>query len=220
MGIQTITGIVKDTNGDPWANRVVEAAFSDGYVPLSPLNAFARTDTNGKFQLKVDNNTDEVKAAVLRLPDDSLFGFDLDPEDTTLDLGDCIASGVEGAARLLPVPDGIKVYRATLTQTGTGAPVATVLENTFGAEIEWSRNAAGDYRATLAGAFPISKTVVLHNVPTTGIGICCQASRIGDSTIQVLLSALNVDFGEEGISWTGLDDAMLHSLYIEILVYP
>jgi hypothetical protein len=40
-----------------------------------------------------------------------------------------------------------KVYTALLTQTGTSAPVATVLENTLGEEIIWVRNDVGDYQA-------------------------------------------------------------------------
>ena len=50
-----------------------------------------------------------------------------------------------------------KKYVALLTQTGTDAPVATVVENTIGA-IVWTRFAQGDLRATLAGAFTLNKT--------------------------------------------------------------
>jgi hypothetical protein len=56
-------------------------------------------------------------------------------------------------------PAGTKVYRALLTQTGTDAPVATVLENTLGASVVWTRDDVGAYRATLAGAFPAAKTI-------------------------------------------------------------
>ena len=41
-----------------------------------------------------------------------------------------------------------KVYTALLTQSGTDAPVATVLENTLGVDIEWSRFSEGYYKAT------------------------------------------------------------------------
>lgn len=40
-----------------------------------------------------------------------------------------------------------KVYTALLTQSGTNAPVPTVLENTLG-EIIWTRNSVGVYTAT------------------------------------------------------------------------
>lgn len=60
------------------------------------------------------------------------------------------------------IDDGVrpyKVYTALLTQTGTDAPVATVLENTIG-NIVWSRVNTGQYRATLNNAFDATKTIV------------------------------------------------------------
>jgi hypothetical protein len=57
-----------------------------------------------------------------------------------------------------------KVYTALLTQSGTNAPVATVLENTLGGDIVWSRNSEGDYSLTLTGAFILDKTYyTIHN---------------------------------------------------------
>lgn len=46
-----------------------------------------------------------------------------------------------------------KVYTAYISQTGTGDPVATVLENTFSGSIVWARAGVGYYTATLTGAF-------------------------------------------------------------------
>ena len=51
-----------------------------------------------------------------------------------------------------------KEYVALLTQTGTNAPVATVLENTLGGTVVWSRNTFGNYSGTLSGAFTINRT--------------------------------------------------------------
>lgn len=50
-----------------------------------------------------------------------------------------------------------KVYTALLTQSGTDAPVATVLENTLG-DIVWNYENVGQYRATLSDAFTLNKT--------------------------------------------------------------
>ncbi len=44
-------------------------------------------------------------------------------------------------------------YVASITQSGTGAPVATVFENTLGGIPAWTRTGVGTYRLTLAGAF-------------------------------------------------------------------
>lgn len=50
----------------------------------------------------------------------------------------------------LVIPDApsYKIYRAILSQSGTSAPVAIVLENTLGGIITWSRNGVGDYKGT------------------------------------------------------------------------
>ena len=46
---------------------------------------------------------------------------------------------------------GVKRYIAALEQTGTDAPVATVIRNDFDGEIVWSRVVVGIYLATLTG---------------------------------------------------------------------
>jgi len=56
-----------------------------------------------------------------------------------------------------------KSYVAVLNQTGTSAPVATVLENSLSGTIVWSYVSTGIYDATLAGAFNSSKTAVFFN---------------------------------------------------------
>lgn len=53
-----------------------------------------------------------------------------------------------------------KVYVALLNQAGTAAPVATVLENTLGAEVVWSRLVEGIYKGSLTNAFPLTKTTM------------------------------------------------------------
>jgi hypothetical protein len=50
------------------------------------------------------------------------------------------------------------VYTALLTQTGTNAPVATVLENTLGGTVVWTRDDVGTYYGTLSGVFTENKT--------------------------------------------------------------
>lgn len=53
-----------------------------------------------------------------------------------------------------------KVYTAIMIQSGTSAPVATVLENTLGSTVTWSYNTVGKYEATVSGAlYTINKCV-------------------------------------------------------------
>jgi hypothetical protein len=54
-----------------------------------------------------------------------------------------------------------KVYTAVMSQSGTNAPQATILENTIG-EIIWSRVSAGIYRGTLASGFTFDKMALFY----------------------------------------------------------
>ncbi len=56
---------------------------------------------------------------------------------------------------------GAKKYVALLTQTGTNAPTATVLDNTLGGTLVWSYDGVGTYIGTLTGAFTLDKTSVM-----------------------------------------------------------
>jgi hypothetical protein len=56
---------------------------------------------------------------------------------------------------------GASIYRAFLTQSGTSAPIATVVgPNTIG-DIVWTRVGVGGYRGTLIGAFPGNVAVII-----------------------------------------------------------
>ena len=62
-----------------------------------------------------------------------------------------------------------KVYTALLTQSGTDAPTAIVLDNTIG-DIIITRSGEGTYYFTLAGAFPGGKTVAIIGPGDSGYG--------------------------------------------------
>lgn len=52
-------------------------------------------------------------------------------------------------------------YVALLSQADTDAPVATVLENTLGGAVVWTRDDEGTFIGTLAGAFTANKSICL-----------------------------------------------------------
>ena len=59
---------------------------------------------------------------------------------------------------------GYTVYTALLTQAGTAAPVATILQNTTGGAIVWTRTGTGAYTATISSSlFTSNKTIVFIN---------------------------------------------------------
>jgi hypothetical protein len=70
------------------------------------------------------------------------------------------ADGAGGVAWQAAASGGGKKYVALLAQSDEDAPVATVLENTLGGAIAWTRQGYACYRATLTGAFPAGKTLI------------------------------------------------------------
>lgn len=73
-----------------------------------------------------------------------------DPAVKNFSIGDIVNLALEEV--VIPAP-AYKVYTALLTQTGTNAPVATVLENTLGGTVTFSRNQAGQYNINSSALF-------------------------------------------------------------------
>ena len=104
---------------------------------------------------------------------------------------------------------GYKVYTALLTQEGTDAPVAIILENTLGVDIVWIRLSTGFYRATPSESiFLENKTFHFVNSNNQGVNfeVASFLNDTDDWRIQVL------DTGE-------VVDSSLQNLPIEIRVY-
>lgn len=114
------------------------------------------------------------------------------------------ASGATGATGPQGPPGdyGKSVYRALLTQSGTDAPVATVLENSLGGVPVFTYDGEGQYIVTLPGLFPIGKTGAIG------------ATKSG---------VFSVNMGDNSPNYfyinTGADGVLLGNL-LEILVYP
>lgn len=79
-----------------------------------------------------------------------------------------------------------RVYTALLSQSGTGAPVDQVLENTLGGSIVWTRSVQGVYFATLASAFTENLTTVSVNygIPS-GDGNFIEGFRSNSNVVRV-----------------------------------
>ncbi len=113
---------------------------------------------------------------------------------------------------------GYKVYAALLTQSGTDAPVATVLQNTLGGAVVWSFSGSGEYVATLSGAFPPGKVPSTRQFLMYGNGDTPPASGVyrllpnDDDT--VILRTYN-DFADSDSQANDL----LDETFIEIRVY-
>lgn len=105
-----------------------------------------------------------------------------------------------------------KVYTALLTQSGTNAPVATVLENTLGA-ITLIRGGVGQYILQSSGLFTMNKTVLFVGLPDYNI------SQFIINTDQLNTDDSNIDLEcIDASTLNGLDGA-LKNTPIEIRVY-
>jgi hypothetical protein len=78
-----------------------------------------------------------------------------------------------------------KIYVALLTQTGSSAPVATILENTLGGTVVWSRSVAGLYLGTLNNTFVIDKVLCLSTVSPSEPALIVSSSRSTVDRVQV-----------------------------------
>lgn len=112
-----------------------------------------------------------------------------------------------------------KVYSALLTQTGTTAPVATVLENTLDGTPIWDYAGTGQYYATLTGAFTVDKTTV--SITMSGTATVAQSntnairytnSLAGTEPDVIVISCFKADTG------VGADN-LFTKAFIEIRVY-
>lgn len=97
------------------------------------------------------------------------------------------------------------VYTALLSQSGTSAPTATVLENTLGGTVVWTRTSGGIFTATLSSAFTVDKTWCSITMPTDDYGSVPAFSRSTSNTC--------VAYYTEGVG-SGLQ------VQVEIRVYP
>ena len=109
---------------------------------------------------------------------------------------------------------GYLKYVALLTQNGTAAPVATVLENTLGGTVVWTREVAGMYRGTLAGAFPEHKVAVITTDNMAAVGDGPTAIKAGSQE-----GGNNYVFLQTFDAWVNADGLVVYTP-IEVRVYP
>lgn len=103
--------------------------------------------------------------------------------------GNLKVNGIVDIGGVDPVDEGFKEYVASLTQTGTGAPVATVIKNTLGGTPVWSRAGAGQYTATLLGAFPTGKAQLFpppFDANTLASGISYSLEKASANAVSLL----------------------------------
>lgn len=105
---------------------------------------------------------------------------------TTYTNGSTLAYYVSQKASLAQIGGMPKIYKALLTQTGTDAPVATVLENTLGEVPTFSYLGSGAYQVTSPGGIFVQAKTVLY--PITSIDVDFSHSFIWNSTTQLYIN--------------------------------
>lgn len=102
------------------------------------------------------------------------------------------------------------VYTALLNQSGVNAPVATVLQNTLGVEIDWQHESPGIYPGIAVGAFPLDKTFCMI-CGRDNLAYYYVAGAVDPDNCEVR-SGFTVDQSEA--------DDLMQNISIEIRVYP
>lgn len=110
-----------------------------------------------------------------------------------------------------------KRYVANLTQTSTGAPTATVLENDLGVTPVWARTSAGLYTCTAGSAvFTSAKTGVVMGTPIP-VDTMATAEAVLTSTTVITITTKNYKTSDD--TAVVLDGLLTNTLII-IEVWP
>ena len=81
---------------------------------------------------------------------------------------------------------GYTVYTALLTQTGTAAPVSTILKNNTGATFTWAKTSSGTYTITASSnVFTSNKTLVFYNLGEYTFSVGQSWVRTSDTVITI-----------------------------------
>jgi hypothetical protein len=103
-----------------------------------------------------------------------------------------------------------KTYVALISQSGTAAPVATVLENTLGENLTWQWAGTGSYRVVSNSLFTLDKTTItINNVQFDG-GVAPSVGAFPESSYLYVFS-FNAT--------PALEDNRLSGNLVEIRVY-
>jgi len=195
-------------NAATTSNQVVVKSQLDGKVSLTGNETVAGNKTlSGTTTL---NETIIREGYNLKFPKGVMYqssvGTNALTDNRTVSFPDA-----SGTVALVETVKPYKVYTALLSQSGTSAPTATVLENTLGGTVVWTRSNTGQYVGTLTGAFTDQKTIIFvnrSNPSATAFDTNMAANVININTI-----------GYTTFSNSAYVDGQTNSASIEIRVY-
>jgi hypothetical protein len=136
--------------------------------------------------------------------DDILIGTDVNSSDVTKNFSiGSIVNLVENGGR------PYKSYTALLTQSGTSAPVASVLENTIGT-VSYSYVGVGEYNINSSELFTVDKTLIFLGPGRYTTGVTILGTTIGGTSSITIYSRNTSNIGVNGL---------ISSVPVEIRVY-
>lgn len=210
----------QDINDFMWLEHVWRKGADDGdsarqrlvYNGNSGLKLESVNNISGGFSRLTLNGNAAILTGSLTL---NIRGTPAASSDSVFGVGTYNTASLTNEVLKIPrLP--YKVYIATLTQTGTSAPTATVLENTLGGTLVWTRTGQGQYLATLSGVFTANKTVIFCGPDNDDIGPF-PATAFRTDVNSITLKTLQINFPAE--AYIPIDDFM-SEFSIEIRVYP
>ena len=108
----------------------------------------------------------------------------------------------------------VKVYRGSLNQSGTSAPVATVFESNFDGKIEWVRIGYGSFQArSTSGEFTANTFLLIGGLTSTLDFGQADFYRANNTTLTLLTRDVEVGVAAQ------LYDNLLCNTSVEIRVY-
>lgn len=201
----TITG--RDADGDI-SNVSVGSGLSLSGGTLSNTGIITEVDGSTSNELQTITNSSDATSHTVTLSNSGGSVQLIEGSGVTLTTG---GTGSAGTVTIAASGGGASylVYTALITQSGTSAPVATILENTLGGTPTWSRQAQGTFRATLTNLFTSNKsTAFVANDYVNGNSEHSTGSFVSDDYYEMYTYTIS-NVTTDNVSFT-----------IEIRVYP
>jgi hypothetical protein len=166
---------------------------------------------NSEDNIDVDHISSNGKAYFIRQDPTLISTFDINVTcDNCADTHE-YSSVISATITVNPLySGGSGLYKANLYQSGTGAPVATVLGPNSLGNVVWTRAAQGDYEGTLAGSFLYKSVLTLATLPANSGNNTVGFSRKDGTDDKVRLTLYDSDSN----GFIDLDGGPL-SVYIE-----
>ena len=178
-----------------------EDMWQNGFRHVFDQSGFIRNSTNC-FNIVPNNSFDDT----LKFAVGSFWTLD---DGTTYKCIDNTTGAAVWELYFSPVSK-YKVYTALLTQTGTGVPVATVLENTLGS-ISFSYDGTGIYKVLSSNLFTPNKTAAFITSQGFGVGFGVVSSVVLMGPTEMVLTTQSAS--------SGPIDGNLNKSTFEIRVY-